>query len=78
MTSVRLASRLARQVAHVWQKLYPCNFLTHYMYGKCKTLHDSSTHGALPIHTIFSDFDFISRSQQCITVFTENFIFLSD
>ena len=30
---------------------------------------------ALPSHIIFSDFDFISRSQQCQTVLTEKFVF---
>ena len=48
----------------------------HYKYDKCQTLHDGSTHKALPIHTTFSDLDCISRSQQCQTVLTENFMFL--
>ena len=37
-----------------------------------------STHYAVPINTPLSDFDSISRSQQCQTIFTENFMFSSD
>ena len=53
--------------ASVWhgKKLYPCNFLGHY---KCQTLQQ-----ALPIHTTFSDNEYISRSQQSETVLTVNF-----
>ena len=43
-----------------------------------QTLHDGSTHLALPIRTAFSDLDFISRSQGFQTVLTEIFMFLSD
>ena len=50
------------------------DFLGHY----CQTLHDGITHWALLIHTTFSDFDCISRAQQCQTVLTENFMFFSD
>ena len=39
-------------------------------YEKCQTLHDGSTHWALPIPCI-------SRSQRCQTVLTENFMFSS-
>ena len=45
---------------------------------KCQTLHDGSTHLALPIHITFSDLDCISRLQQCQTVLTENVMFFSD
>ena len=38
----------------------------------------SITCWALPTHTTFSDLDHILRSQQCQTVLTENFMFLSD
>ena len=48
------------------------------LYDKCLTLHDGSTHWFLPIHSTFSDFDRISRSQQCQTVLNENFMFFSD
>ena len=50
------------------------DFLGHY----CQTLHDGITRWALLIHTTFSDFDCISRAQQCQTVLTENFMFFSD
>ena len=42
------------------QKLQRCNFLKHYIYDDCQTLHDSSTHSASPIHATFSDLDRIS------------------
>ena len=45
-------------------------------YNQRQFLHDGSTHQALPIHTIFSDLDCITRLQQCQTVSTENFMFL--
>ena len=74
MISVRPADR---PIVRMWQKLKHCEFLGHYNYDKCQTVHDGSTHWTLPIHTTFSDFDCISRSQQCQTVLTENFMFLS-
>ena len=38
------------------------------------TLYDDATH-CVPVHTSFSNCDNISGSQQCRTVFTENFVF---
>ena len=50
--------------------------LRHYKYyDKCQALCYDSTYWALPIHTTFSDFDYIWRSQQCQTVLTEDFMF---
>ena len=54
-----------------------CNFLRHYRYDNCQSFHDGSTQWTLPINTTFSDLDYISRSQQCQTVLTENFKLLS-
>ena len=51
-------------------------FFGHYEH-EFQTFHGGSTHWALPIHTIFSDLGRISRLQQCQTVSTENFMFLS-
>ena len=36
------------------------------------------SHWALSVHTTSSGFDRISRAQQCRTVLTEKFMFLSD
>ena len=41
-------------------------------------LHDGTSRGAFPVHTIFTDCDHISRSQQCPRFSTENFTLLSD
>ena len=46
----------------VWQKLQRCSFLIHCKCDKYQTLHDGTTHWALPIHPTFSDLDRISRS----------------
>ena len=64
--------------AHMWQKLLDCDFLRHHKYDKCQTLHDDSIYWGLPIHTTFSGLDCIWRPQQCQTILTENFMFLSD
>ena len=37
-----------------------------------------ASHQTLPLHTIFNDLDSISRSQQCQTGSTENFMILSN
>ena len=67
-----------RPIVGMWRKLEHCNFLRHYKSDECQTLHDGSTHWALPAHAIFSDLDSISRSQQCQTALTEHFMFQSD
>ena len=41
------------------------------------TFHGGTTHWALPVYIAFGDLECISRSQQCQTVLTENFMFLS-
>ena len=48
-------------------------FSEHCKYSNCQTLHDGNIDLALPIRTTC-----ISRSQQCQTVLTENFMFLFD
>ena len=53
LVSVRLASWIAKCL-HV-AKALSCDFFTCYKYGKCQTLHDGSTHSALPIHSTLSD-----------------------
>ena len=63
---------------HMWLKLQGCDFLEHHEYDKCQTLHDGSTHWALTIHTTFSEFDCISRSQQCQTALPENVMYCAD
>ena len=45
---------------------------------KCQTLYDGSTHGALPVHTFFSDLKHISRPQECQSILIEHFMFSSD
>ena len=67
----------SRPSVRTWQKLKRCDFLGHCEYEKFQTSHDG-THSALPMHTTFDDLDYISRSQQCQTVLTKNFMFLSD
>ena len=59
-------------------------FLRHHKCNKCQSLYDGTSYCALPVHYTFSDFDIISRSQQCQTVLilllvlTEDVIFLCD
>ena len=60
----------------MWQKLWR-DFLGHYKSDKIKTLHDGSPHWTLSLHVILSDLDFISRSQHCQTISSENFMLLS-
>ena len=43
--------------------------LRHHNCNKCQSLHDGTTHRALPVHTAFTDFDLILGSQICWTVF---------
>ena len=54
------------------------DLLTHRKCDKCQTLRYGTTHQALPLHTTFLYLYPISRSQQCRTVLTENFVFLSN
>ena len=49
-----------------------------YICDKYQTLHNGTTHWALPVHAIFSDLDQSSRSQQCWTGSTEIFVLLSN
>ena len=58
------------------QKCY--DFFRHHKFDHCQTLHEDTSHRALPVHTTYSDLDHVSWSQQCQTVLTENFIILSD
>ena len=44
----------------------------------CQMLSDFTPCWVLPIHTTFSDLEYISRSQQWPTVLTKNFMFLSN
>ena len=62
----------------MWQKLERCDFLEHYKYDKCQSLHRGSAHLAVPLHTTFSDRGCISAKQQCQTHITETFMFLFD
>ena len=83
VTLVCIQGRWLAQLFHqssVWacRKLQHCDLLRHRKYDKCQTLHDGTTCSALLVHTTFSDLDHISKSQQCETVLTENFVFLSD
>ena len=54
MISARPADCPARQ------KFQRCKVSGHY---QCKTVHDSTTHWALPVHITFTDLDHISRSR---------------
>ena len=47
------------------QKLLTLGFSQHHKCNKCQTLHDGTTHQALPVHDTFSDLYIIKRSQQC-------------
>ena len=60
------------------QKRSPCDFVGQYTCDKCQSLHGGSIYRTSPLPTTFSDLWHISRSQQCQTVLTENFIFLSN
>ena len=53
------------------------DFLGHRKCDKGKTFHNFPTYWALPTHTTVSDLEYISRSQQCQTLLTENFMFSS-
>ena len=44
------------------------DFLRHHESIKCQTLHDGTSHWALPVHYTLCDLDITSRSQQCHTV----------
>ena len=54
------------------------DLLRHRKGDKCPALHFGTTHQALPVHTTFRYLQPTSRSQQCRTVLTENFVFLSN
>ena len=59
-------------------QLFICCKVNFVAIFKSQTVHASSTYWALQVHNTFSDLDCISRSQQCQTVLTENFMFLTD
>ena len=40
------------------------DFVRHHECDQCQTLHDGTTHWALPVQTSFSNLDHISRSRQ--------------
>ena len=49
-----------------------CNIgftLTPYKCDKCETLHNGTTHRALPVHTTFSDLDHIFKSHSNVEEF---------
>ena len=64
--SVGMASMLGECM--VWQKHSHCNLGGCYNCDECQILHDHTTYWALPMHTTFSDHDYISRSQQYIII----------
>ena len=65
-----------------WSSFWACwkrkhlDLLRHHKCDKCQTLYYGTTYWALPVNTTFNDLDNILRSQQCRTVFIENFVFL--
>ena len=51
--------------------------LRHHQCDKRQTLHDSTTYGALLVHTTFNDLAHISHvTEQERTVLTENFVLI--
>ena len=62
MITVKPACQLTGQLS-ICGKFFNIAIFSNTINNKYKTLHDCSTHSALPIHTTFSDTDCSSRSQ---------------